>query len=195
MAQSKNVKQMHARQVVLAEEQFEAYKDFIVKEFVDKFGGSYQTAEGLKKVWRSVFIYTQKCENFLIEKTVIFLGCALSSKNRDFQSPTFFKNLIGKISEYLAVYIEKKGEPRNACSQRLRDIFTKNGHVQSRTKEYVNQNQKAWAKKQKAQKKFNKKEPQSESSQCQTEEKQQTKTNSTRRELIYMELFIKGIQR
>jgi len=178
MAQSKNAKQLHAKQVALAEEQFETYKDFIIKEFVDKFGGSYQTAEGLKKIWRNVFIYTPKCENFLIEKTVIFLGCALSSKNRDFQSPVFFRTLIGKISEYLAVYIEKKGEPRNACSQRLRDILTKSGHVQSRTKEYVKQNQKKWASKQKKQ-----------------EKQASEKSHRNQTILIYQEIYIKGAQR
>ena len=99
MAQSESLKKQHAIQIAIAEAHFEAYKNFIVKEFVDKFGGSYQTAQGMKDIWREAFIYTSKCEKFLIEKTIIFLGCMLSTNSRHSQSPTFFKTLIGKISD------------------------------------------------------------------------------------------------
>ena len=141
MAKSEKLKQTHAAQVIAAEKEFTAYKDFIVKEFVDEFGGSYQTAEGLKDVWRTVFIYTPKCEKFLIKKTILFI-CMLSTKNRDFKSPVFFKNLIGKISEYLSSYIAKKGESKHNCAQYLRNIFTQNSHVKSRIEEYVSYNKK-----------------------------------------------------
>lgn len=68
MAKSKQLKQKRALQVTEAETQFEAYKDFIVKEFIEKFGGSYQTAENQKEIWRDNFIYSPECEQFLISK-------------------------------------------------------------------------------------------------------------------------------
>ena len=153
MAMTEALKQNRADQVVAAREQFELYKDYIVKEFVDKFGGSYQNAESMKNIWRTAFVYTPKCEKFLIEKTSHFI-LLMSGQNRKTQGPVFFKNLIGLISEYLAVYISKKGISRNDCTKALIEkLFDRNDYVQSKIKVYTRQNEKAWGLKQKEKRK------------------------------------------
>ena len=195
MAQSESLKKQHATQVAIAEAQFEAYKNFIVKEFVDKFGGSYQTTKGMKNVWREAFIYTPECEKFLTEKTLVFIGCELSTNNRRFQSPTFFKTLIGKISDYLSAYVAKKGTPKNTCKKYLCELLLKSGPVQSRIKEYVKQNQRAWAKRQNK-KKFIKNTPETKKSQNQAEEKTtQKRLRERRKKILVVGIHISSIVR
>ena len=72
MAKSKQLKQKRAMQVAEAEAQFEEYKNFIVKEFIERFGGSYETAENMKDIWRDSFVFRPECEQFLISKTKLF---------------------------------------------------------------------------------------------------------------------------
>ena len=135
MATSKKLKQKHAAQAAAAQVQFENYKDFIVKELVEKFGGSYQTAETMKDVWRDSFIFHPECEKFLITKTQMFLFLLEDKHNN--KSPCFLKTLIGLISEYLAKYICKKGISRNDCTQQLiKVLFTDNRFIQNKLKSY-----------------------------------------------------------
>lgn len=153
MPMSKTLKKKRAAQVVAARNQFESYKEYIVKELVDAFGGSYQNAQSMKDVWRTAFVYTPECERFLIKKTNLFVFL-MSGENRTTQGPVFFKNLIGLISEYLSVYISKKGISRNDCTKELTErFFDKNSHVQSVIKNYMRQNQIAWGQKQKEERK------------------------------------------
>lgn len=195
MAQSESLKKQHATQVAVAEAQFEAYKNFIVKEFVDKFGGSYQTTKSMKSVWREAFIYKPECEKFLIEKTIVFIGCELSTNNRRFQSPTFFKTLIGKISDYLSFYMAKNSTPKNTCRKYLYENLMKSGPVQSRIKEYVKQNQRTWAKRQNK-KKFIKNTPESKKTQNQAEEKTtQKRLRERRKKLLVVDVYISSIVR
>ena len=142
MAMSKRLKQLHAKQVAAAETQFEAYKNFIVQEFIDKFGGSYQTSSGMMDIWRNAFVFRPECEDFLMEKTKMFLF--LLDNNHDHKSPHFLKSLIGKISEYLSVYICKKGVKRNTCTQQIKQIlFDKNRYIQMMLRHYQSESNKA----------------------------------------------------
>ena len=135
MPKSEKLKQRRAMQVAAAKLQFEAYKEFIVKEFVEKFGGSYQTPETMKDIWRDSFIFRPECEKFLLKKTQIFL-LLLEDKQIN-RSPCFLRTLIGLIAEYLSKYICKKGISRNTCTQQLINIlFTNNCLVQKKTKNY-----------------------------------------------------------
>lgn len=153
MPMSKNLKKKRAAQAAAAREQFELYKQYIVKELVEAFGGSYQNAESMKDVWRTAFVYTPECEKFLIKKTNLFVFL-MSGENRTTQGPVFFKNLIGLISEYLSVYISKKGMARNDCTKELNErLFDKNTHIQSTIKNYIKPNQIAWGLKQKERRK------------------------------------------
>ena len=106
MAKSEEVKKLHAIQIALAKEQFEAYKTYIVNEFVSEFGGSYQTPEQMKDIWRKTFKYEPECENFLEFKTRIFIRML---PNEDMiNTPTFLRNFIRLVSDYLAVYVCRK---------------------------------------------------------------------------------------
>ena len=53
MAKPEKLKQLH--EVALANETFESYKIQIVKDFIDTFGSSYQTAEGFQNNWHQEF--------------------------------------------------------------------------------------------------------------------------------------------
>jgi len=135
MAKSEKLKQKRAAQVDAAHAQFEEYKDYIVQEFIDAFGGSYQTAANMKDVWRDSFIFRPECEKFLLKKTKMFLFF-LDNKHIN-KSPCFLRTLIGKISEYLSKYICKKGISRNTCTQQLiKLLFTDDSYTQNKIKSY-----------------------------------------------------------
>ena len=135
MAKSEKLKQKHMQQIAAATAEFETYKDFIVKEFVEKFGGSYQNANSMKDVWRTAFVYTPECEKFLIKKTLFYIYMLGTSKNSN--SPCFLRVLTSKISEYLSYYICKKGVSNHICAQQLRVVFfVDNQHVKQEIKMY-----------------------------------------------------------
>lgn len=144
MAKSEQLKQKRAKQVAEAEAQFEVYKNFIAKEFIEKFGGSYQTAENMKDIWRDTFVFRPECEQFLISKTKLFI--MLMGTPSSSAGPCFLRVITGKISEYLSRYICKKGISHNDCIQQLRDIFfVKNFHVEQEIKRYKSEENKAYA--------------------------------------------------
>lgn len=135
MAKSEKLKQKREKQVAAAKATFEEYKDYIVQTFIETFGGSYQTAENMKDIWRDSFIFRPECERFLLRKTKMFL-LLLDDKHIN-RSPCFLRTLIGKISEYLSRYICKKGISRNTCTQQLIKVFfNDNALVQKKIKSY-----------------------------------------------------------
>ncbi len=149
MAQSEKLKQMHAEQVAAAQKMFKAYKTFIAEEFILAFGGSYETTYNLPQDWRTYYAYKPECEEFLIDKTKTFIH-AYPSTGRIYQSPVFLKNLTSLISEYLSVYVAKKGWDRNTCTKYLKEIlFNKNPHVQLETRRYTKENERAFGLQQK----------------------------------------------
>jgi len=151
MAKSKQLKQKRAMQVAEAEAQFEEYKNFIVKEFIERFGGSYQTAENMKDIWRDSFVFRPECEQFLISKTKLFIN--LMGDCHTSASPCFLRVITGRISEYLSRYICKKGISRNDCVNQLRDIFfVNNHHVGQEIRRYKSEEKKAYAMKCRAKK-------------------------------------------
>jgi len=153
MAKSKRLIQLHEQQLAKSKVQFELYKEFIVKEFVDAFGSSYQRAEDLKDIWRKTFSFNPKCKKFLIEKTKLFIYILpLDSKGENiYQSPVFLKSLIGQISDYLSVYMCKEGlKQRNEYTKELINIlYNENKHVNLELGRYVSRNNKEWGLQQK----------------------------------------------
>lgn len=136
MAKSKKLKEVRAQQMAAAEVQFEAYKDFIVEKFIEKFGGSYQTAETMRNTWRDTFVFRPEYEAFLLSKTRMFL--LLLEDTQSNKSPCFLRTLTGLISQYLSKYICKKGISSNDCTQQLMKIlFTNNTMVQNKIKNYL----------------------------------------------------------
>ncbi len=177
MAQTKKCKQMHTEQVAAAQEMFESYKKFIVEEFVDKFGGSYETASNLPADWRTYYSYKPECEEFLIERTKTFIHVA-PSVDRKYKSPTFLRNLTSFISEYLSTYIAKKGWKRNDCTKYLQELlFSKNQHVQKETQRYVAKNNRDWGlqQKQRREQESKRKRPRISDTVIQQEEPQKSK--------------------
>jgi len=93
-----------------ATEQFALYKEYIVGEFIHKFGGSYQMPEQHMKTWRKKFDWTQEREDFIKEKTNFFICLLPSEKRIIYRNPIFFKTLMYFICNYLAVYTCRKEE-------------------------------------------------------------------------------------
>jgi hypothetical protein len=149
MAQSNKLKQIHEEQVAAARKIFEAYKKFIVEEFIAKYGRSYERPDNLPTRWQDYYEYSPLAEEFLIERTKTFIHVA-PDIDRKHQSPAFLKTLIGLVCEYLSLYTTKKGWDRNACTKYLRTmLFDKNQHVQLEMKRYVKENEHAWGQQQK----------------------------------------------
>ena len=140
MAMTENRKRMHARQVAAAENEFEIYKTFIAKEFIERFGSSYQTPKEMRDVWRQEFTFCPEHENFLIKRSKFFM--LMLEDSIDNKSPCFLRTLTGKISQYLSTYICKKGVDRNVCTHQIREaLFIKNKYVQSLLYNYAKEQQ------------------------------------------------------
>ena len=153
MAQSENMKKLHAAQDAFAVECFEKYKDFIGNKFIKKFGGSYQRYEEIGNNWRKTFTYAPECEEYLLSRTVTFLG-TLPENNGMCRNPRFLKNLISKISEFLSVYVAKKFEnpdkERNNCTHVLSEYFKEHHVFKNIMQNFQRSKEREWGLKQKA---------------------------------------------
>lgn len=153
MAQSKNELKLHKAQDAFASESFGQYKERIAREFIDKFGGSYQRYEEIGDNWRKIYQYAQECEKFLKERTIIFLG-TLPERNGLCRSPRFLKNLIAQISEYLSVYVsqqfENASQERNKCTRALIEYFTNHHAINKIMTEFQAGKEREWGLKKKA---------------------------------------------
>ena len=155
MATSKHSDILHKQQSIAASEQFNIYKEFIVYEFVRKFGGSYQIPEQHAKTWRKTFDWSQEREEFLKKKTKDFLNL-LPKEANIYDSPKCLRVLTLNIAEYLAVYTcrqeEKNLKPgefpnRDAYSDALfQFLFADNKLVQYRIKKYNEHHTRIYAK-------------------------------------------------
>lgn len=150
MAQSQKVVQQHDKQHALAVLEFSNYVNFIVDEIIKEYGKSYQRAEDIKDNWRQTLEYSPAREDFLINKSKLFLHLFPTS-SRDFQSPVFLKGIIGLISEYLSIYSARKGvKNRNICTAEIRDkLYSDNPHVNIEINRYVKRNEREWGLQQK----------------------------------------------
>ena len=101
MAKSEKLKQKREKQVAAAKATFEEYKDYIVQTFIETFGGSYQTAENMKDIWRDSFIFRPECERFLLRKTKMLLSSVMRSVTASFPL-ILLREYTGKeLEEYL----------------------------------------------------------------------------------------------
>lgn len=146
MAKTNNLKQLHNDQVELAKKTFAQYKDVIVEEFVEEFGGSYQTVDQVKDSWRTIFKYAPECEDFLKFRTRIFLRM-LPSDEAIYRNPRFLRILVQLISDYLSVYIVRKDAnlKRNEVTAALYEtLFNKNSCIQKKKNSFIREKQRAW---------------------------------------------------
>lgn len=153
MAQSENMKKLHAAQEAFAKEVFEQYKTTIGTEFIIKFGGSYQRYEEIGDNWRKFYKYALECEQFLKSRTITFIG-TIPENNGMCRNPRFLKSLIGKISEFLSTYVSKKyadpDKERNKCTHDLIQYFVEYPVLKNMMKKFVKNKNKEWGLHQKA---------------------------------------------
>jgi hypothetical protein len=150
MAQPKKLVKQHNIQCVLAEQEFAQYIDYIAESIITKYGKSYQRVADIKDNWRKTLEYSAECEDFLIAKSKHFLRL-FPTTNHDYQSPVFFRNIIGLISDYLSVYFARKGVTnRNICTAEIRNkLYSDNPHVNLEMNRYIRQNERTWGLQQK----------------------------------------------
>ena len=150
MAQSKQLIKKHDKQHALAVLEFSNYVNYIVDKIIEGYGKSYQRAEDIKAKWRKTLEYSAECEDFLIAKSKHFLRL-FPTTNHDYQSPVFFRNIIGLISDYLSVYFARKGiKNRNICTADIRNkLYSDNPHVNLEMNRYIRQNERTWGLQQK----------------------------------------------
>ncbi len=150
MAQSKQLIKKHDKQHALAVLEFSNYVNYIVDKIIEGYGKSYQRAEDIKANWRKTLEYSAECEDFLIAKSKHFLRL-FPTTNHDYQSPVFFRNIIGLISDYLSVYFARKGiKNRNICTADIRNkLYSDNPHVNLEMNRYIRQNERTWGLQQK----------------------------------------------
>ena len=110
MAKSEQAKQRNAQALILANQTYPKYKEYITKElFFSEFGVSYKTIQEFQDSWRDIVAYNPKCEDFLKFKTRTFLRM-LPIDNELYTHPRFLRILTRQISNYLARYIARKDE-------------------------------------------------------------------------------------
>lgn len=153
MSTSKNSNLLHKQQSEAAQKQFEQYKEFIVDEFVSKFGTSYQMPKDYMENWRKVFAYSPERVAFIKEKTKYFIRL-LPTDQKIYASPKFFHVLLNLICDYLSVYTSRtpenetilaSGKYINRSTYRdslLQELLDNNTYINTRIKEYMNHNQK-----------------------------------------------------
>lgn len=91
---------MASKEVITAK-----YIQFIATEVIQKFGGSYQTYQTIGRVWRQRMDYNQQVENFIIDRTRVFLRL-LNECDRG--NINLMYKVCGNIAEYLSKYMVKK---------------------------------------------------------------------------------------
>lgn len=146
MAKTNKLKQLHNDQVELAKKTFEQYKNVIVEEFVEEFGGSYQTASQVKDSWRTIFKYEPECEDFLKFRTRIFLRM-LPFGEQTYRNPRFLRILVQMICDYLSVYIVRKDAnlKRNEVTAALYEsLFNHNPCIQNTKRSFIRETERAW---------------------------------------------------
>ena len=99
------------------------YIEYIGREVVDNFGGSYQNYDTLGKVWRKNLDYTPKIEAFLMTKTKFFLRLLDSRDQTNFN---LIYKVSGNIGEHLSKYLIKKSPDvtrKSVAADVVKDIF------------------------------------------------------------------------
>lgn len=104
------------------------YIEFINKEVIEQFGKSYMTPENIGNKWRNTFEYSIKTEQFLYDKTKLFINM-LDSRDPKSSNPQFLKPLINEISDYLSRYIMRgRTQNRNSTTKEIKQVLWDNNH-------------------------------------------------------------------
>ena len=175
MAKSEQAKQLNAQIRILANQEFIAYKEYMANEFINEFGGSYQTVEKSGDSWRKTFEYTPKREDFIKFKSKIFLRM-LPANNKIYAHPHFLSVLTYDICNYLAHYIIRKDKNLNVvdtAKELYSELYTNNSLIKYKQKVFssetsIARNEKRKAEQQAAQQKS---EPRKRKRIYETEEK------------------------
>ena len=99
------------------------YIEYIGKEVVDNFGGSYQNFETLGKTWRQTLPYSANLESFVMTKTDLFLRLLDNNEQNNFN---MMYNVCYGIAEHLSKYLIKKSPEmtrKKATQQVVNSIF------------------------------------------------------------------------
>lgn len=150
MSKPEKLKKLHSVQNEFAQKQFEQYKLFITKEFIEAFGGSYQTAEQIQDSWRKEFEYSAEREEFLQFKTRVFIRMQ-PIQDGITNSPRYLKHLLHHICDYLSVFVNKKnaGLNRNVCTNELYETLYA-AYAQKVGDSYEKEKKRQWGLQQKA---------------------------------------------
>lgn len=81
------------------------YIEFIAKEVIAQFGGSYQNYQTCGKSWRQKMDYNVRTERFIMDKTRVFLRLL---DIHDLGNLNAMYKVCYNISEHLSKYIAKK---------------------------------------------------------------------------------------
>ena len=81
------------------------YIEFIAKEVINQFGGSYQTYETHGKVWRQQMKYSKIVGDFVMRRTVLFLDL---QDIRDLGNLNMMHKVCYNIAEHLSKYFVKQ---------------------------------------------------------------------------------------
>ena len=81
------------------------YIEFIAKEVIDQFGGSYQNYETHGKVWRQQMSYNKAVGDFIMRKTALFLDL---QDIRDLGNLNMMYKVCYNIAEHLSKYFVKQ---------------------------------------------------------------------------------------
>lgn len=133
MAKTEQAKQRNAQALILANQTYPQYREFIAKElFYSKFGPSLKTLQQYNESWRDIIDYTKDCEEFLIFKTQTFLRL-LPIDNELYAHPRFLRILTRQISNYLARYVARKDENSDRVTiadELYKELHTENNFIQ-----------------------------------------------------------------
>lgn len=133
MAKSEQAKQRNAHALILANQTFPKYKEYIAKElFFSEFGVSYKTFQEFQYSWRDIVAYSKKCEEFLKFKSKIFLHM-MPIDNELYSHPRFLRILTRQICNYISRYIAHRdnfSDRVTIADELYKELHTENSFIQ-----------------------------------------------------------------
>ncbi|MBR1380825.1 MAG: hypothetical protein IJ560_04565 [Alphaproteobacteria bacterium] len=99
------------------------YIEFIAREVIERFGGSYTTYETIGKTWRKQMPYSPKIEQFILERTKLFMNMLNLRDRGDIN--LMYKVSYG-ISEHTSKYLVRRSQNltrADAATDFMKKIF------------------------------------------------------------------------
>ena len=137
---------MSEKQIKPVDIEYKKYKHYILTEFLNKFGKSYDTADSIGNKWFHIYAYTAEREKFLTEKTLDYFWIQLKITEAKSFDPEFLEALAKRMADYLSEYTMKSGTHENhkAAKAALFGAFhTNNPYIKHVNKRNERKKQKA----------------------------------------------------